>query len=604
MRKVEDNAESRLFRLRELLTEEKLDGFIIPRADRHLGEEVPECAERLAWLTGFTGSAGIAAVLHNKAAVLTDGRYSIQVRKQTNSRLYECEDSTRLPVAQWIGDNMKEGGVIGYDPWLHSPLQIQQFEEKLGHKGIAFRPVEENLIDKLWADRPPPPGDAVRLYPDNLAGMSSQEKLIKTVNSIREAGGFAGILTLPDSIAWLLNIRGKDLKHTPVVLSFAMIRTDPVQVEWIVEADRIPPEVHKALGNSVRTIGPQALGHEVERLAQDARAAGKPVLLDFKRSPSWFRSALERAGARVRDSDDPCISLKMIKTEAEQQGMITAHQRDGLALVRFLSWLERQNIPDERINEITIADKLEEFRALDSRYQGPSFDTIAGFEANGAIIHYRATSETSKNLQKGSLLLLDSGAQYEEGTTDVTRTIAIGEPSEEMRRHYTIVLKSHIAVADAVFPEGTPGAQIDAFARKPLWENDIDYPHGTGHGVGCFLGVHEESASLSPRGTEKIRAGMILSNEPGFYRENAYGIRIENLVLAERTGRINQIGMEMLKFKTLTLVPFDRKLIDPDLLDLKEKDWINGYHGFMWKLFSKDLDQETALWLQEAVKPV
>ncbi len=594
----------RVHQLRALLQQENLDGFIVPRADEYQGEEVPACAERLAWLTGFTGSAGVAAIMQDRAVVLSDGRYTIQLRDQTDPSVFEVADSTRSPVAEWIACHAKKGMVIGYDPRLHTPDQLKGLREKLEVNGVTLKAVDVNPVDKIWTDQSLPPESSVRLFPEKYAGWSFEEKLKKVVSEIEKQGAGAAVLTLPDSVAWLLNIRGSDLKHTPVVLSYALVRTNPARVDWFVAPERVSSQVHKSLGKSVRIIGPHALEHEIADLAANSRDEDKAVLLDNRHSPIWFLDALEEHGAKIKNASDPCIALKALKNEAEQKAMINAHRRDGKALILFMAWLEAQNVKEARLTETTIAEKLEEYRQCDALYLGPSFNTISGFGANGAIVHYRAEEASAATLEEGSLLLLDSGGQYEDGTTDVTRTIAIGEPTEDMRRHYTLVLKSHIAVAVSVFPDGTPGSQIDAMARKPLWDNGLDYAHGTGHGVGCCLNVHEEAASLSPRSSGKIRAGMVLSNEPGYYHEGAYGIRIENLILAEPTGSISNTGIPMLRFKTLTLAPLDRRLIVPEMLDDKEKHWLNAYHGRVWKEINKGLDKNTASWLRNAVTPV
>jgi Xaa-Pro aminopeptidase len=604
MKKSSEIYRQRLETLRAELKREGLDGFIVPRADSHQGEEVPACAERLAWLTGFTGSAGIAVVLKGRAVVLTDGRYSIQVKKETDHTLFSRGDITKKDAGEWIAEYSSEGAEIGFDPWLHTPEQIESLREKLVPKGIILRDAEINPVDEIWQNRPPPPVGTVELYPLRYAGISSSEKIRCVAEKTRDSGACAAIITMPDSIAWMLNIRGSDLRYTPVALSFAIVHAESRRVDWFITPDRVPQEVHKALGKNVCITGPHSLWHEVTKLAGLAVEKQKPVMLDFKNSSIWFKNVLESGGASVISGRDPCILYKAVKNEAEQEAMACSHRRDGLALTRFLAWLEGEDKATGTLTEISVAEKLEEFRRQDSLYRGPSFATISAFGVNGAVVHYRASNEGAAKIKEGGLLLLDSGGQYEDGTTDVTRTVAIGKPSDDMRRHFTLVLKSHIALADAEFPEGTIGTQIDMLARRPLWQFDMDYAHGTGHGVGCFLAVHEGPAGLSPKCTEKLMPGMILSNEPGFYLEGYYGIRIENLVLAERTGRLNHLGVEMLRFRTLTLVPLDRNLINADMLNEREKHWLNSYHNQVRQTYRDVISKDEATWLKQATAPL
>lgn len=594
----------RLALLRGELERRGVDGFIIPRADQYMGEEVPACSGRLAWLTGFTGSAGAAVVLPERAVVLTDGRYSIQVRQQVDEQAFSVGDITKLAVADWLSANVKTGAVVGFDPFLHTPAQIEALQEGLASAGVELRPLVDNPVDAIWENRPHPPMEGVQAWPERYAGRSAAEKLGLVARSVSEKGAIAAVITLPDSIAWLLNARSQDVEHTPVALSYAILRADPARLDWFIDPERLEDDLLLKLGHDVRVIGPHALEHEIGVLAREAKDAGRPVLLDFKRSPEWFRMKLKASGAAVYDAPDPCIEPKAIKTLAEQEAMTQCHLRDGLALVRFLYWLDETGHQAASLTEVTVAGKLEEFRCRDPLYRGPSFPTISGYGPHGAIVHYRATEQSNIRLKPPGLLLLDSGGQYEDGTTDVTRTIPIGDPGIAAREHFTLVLKAHIAVAMAVFPEGTPGAQIDALARRPLWEHDLDYAHGTGHGVGCYLSVHEESASLSPRGSVKIRAGHILSNEPGFYLEDEYGIRIENLVLAEKTGSVSSTGVAMLRFRTLTTVPIDHRLILLPLLNIEERKWLNAYHHDVWQSYRERLDYPEAEWLRTMTSPL
>lgn len=591
----------RLAALRSELERAGVDGFIVPRADEYQGEYVPPCASRLEWLSGFSGSAGVALVLADRAAVLSDGRYTLQLRAQVDPALYETGDSTKTGAGDWLALNAGRGAVIGYDPWLHTPFQIRALEDKLKAAGMTLRALERNPLDAVWSDRPAPPMEAVSVYPERLAGRSGQDKRREIAEGLRKQGAFAAILTLPDSIAWLLNIRGGDVEHIPVALSYAVIRAQNGAVEWFIAPEKIPEAVHRHVGPEVQVTGPHAVAHEIGALAGQAAKAGQPVLLDGRRSPVWFRAALEKGGAQVLDATDPCIAPKACKTPAEQAAMTESHRRDGLALTRFLAWLDRE-APGGGQSELSIGERLEQFRREDPSWRDSSFDTICGFGPNGAIVHYRADENSSLPVRAPGLLLVDSGAQYEDGTTDVTRTVAIGEPGAAMKKHFTLVLKGHISVASARFPEGTTGAQIDALARKALWDEGLDYAHGTGHGVGCYLSVHEEAASISPRGQEPLKAGMVLSNEPGYYEEGAYGIRIENLVLVEDTGVKNHTGAAMLAFRTLTLAPVDLRLVDPAMLSEAEKEWLNAYHAAVRAAHEAALPPGDRDWLARATE--
>ncbi len=588
--------QQRLAGLRAQMEKCALDGFIVPRADEFQGEYVPACAERLKWLTGFTGSAGAAVVLKDRAVVMTDGRYTIQIKRQVDRELYDTADYMKTPLTGWITENAGKGAKIGFDPWVHTAGQIDGWHEKLDPKGIEMVPVEENLVDLAWDGRPEPPMDPVEIFPEKIAGKSSADKRAEIAAAIGDQGADAAILASPDSTAWLLNIRGHDVPHVPLALSYAFLWQDG-KVDWFIPESKVGADVRRHIGNAVRVRSPDDLPEAMNGLA------GKTVMLDPKSAAQWFRARLEEAGAKVKDVRDPCILPKACKTKAEQEAMIRAHERDGLSLTRFLAWLDRAAAEGGQ-TELTIEDKLKEFRSMDPEFREDSFDPICGFGPNGAVIHYRATEETCLPIRGDSLLLIDSGGQYQEGTTDVTRTIAIGAPAQDMRENFTRVLKGHIAIASARFPEGTVGAQIDALARRPLWDAGLDYAHGTGHGVGCYLSVHEEAASISPRGTEPLRPGMVLSNEPGYYREGAYGIRIENLVLVEDSGEKNENGAAILQFRTITLAPIDRRLIEPSLLTDQEKDWLNAYHALVYSTFSEKMNDDEAKWLRQMTESI
>lgn len=566
----------KLEKLREILASEGLDGYLVPRTDEYLGEYVPECAERLAWLTGFTGSAGLAIVLRDKAVVMSDGRYTIQLAQQVDGDLYERANSQEVKVEEWLAENAADM-VIGYDPRLHTPAQIEA-KEKVD---IEMSAAHGNLIDRIWNDRPEAPQAKTTLFSEKYAGASARDKIQTIQNVLEQEGADAVVLTMSDSIAWLLNIRGGDIPYIPVALSYAIV---PVKgkVKWFVNEDKITDEVKQALYDYVDFLTEEALEGCLQSYER------QNVWLDPKRSSIWFQNILRANGATLILKDDPCILPRACKTEAEQAAMKAAHIRDGVALVKFLRWFETVNDRDE----LTVEKQLEAFRAEALEFKEPSFNTIAGYGANGAIVHYRADDKSNKVIEEGSLLLLDSGGQYEDGTTDITRTLAVGDVSAEMKECNTLVLKGHIAVASARFKKGTTGKDIDALARAPLQEKGLDYGHGTGHGVGCYLSVHEEAANFSPRGEEEVQAGMIISNEPGFYKEGEYGIRIENLVLTQ------EADDGSLYFETITLCPIDRNLIIPERLSAQEKSWLNDYHQRVYNTLSEHLNDEENQWLK------
>ncbi len=574
--------------LRAAFVKEGVDGFIVPRTDEYQGEYVPPCAERLKFLTGFTGSAGTAIVMADKAVVMSDGRYTIQLKQQVDETLFDLADSTQTSPAQWMATH-GAGKTIGYDPRLHTPREVKAWEDK----GIAVKALSFNPLDTVWYGRPEAPAATVETFPAKFAGASAEEKLDDLARAIEDSKCQSALITLPDSLAWLLNVRSNDIVHIPVALSYGIAHADGT-LDWFIDPARVPESVSSAFGNRVVMIAPEKIGDALDDMG------GRRVMVDGRRTSMWFVERLKAAGAEIVDAKDPCIAPKARKNRAEQAAMRTAHLRDGVAVTKFLKWIAKEG-PREKLTELGVEAKLEEFRREAPEYRDSSFDTIAGFGPNGAIVHYRASVETNRTLEKWNLLLLDSGAQYIDGTTDITRTVAIGQPTAKMREHYTLVLKAHIAVASARFPAGTTGAQIDAMARAPLWQNNLDYAHGTGHGVGCYLSVHEEAASLSPRGVDAVEAGMIVSNEPGYYLEGEYGIRIENLVICQEDGISTAGGKAMLSFETLTLAPFDKNLIVMDMLNGEEKFWLGTYHKRVYAELSPHLDDETKAWLKEAV---
>lgn len=573
-----------------------VDGFLIPRTDEYQGEYIPACADRLRWISGFTGSAGMCVVLKECACVLSDGRYTIQLKQQVDGALFETADITKISAPTWIlskGPAMK----IGYDPKLHTPKDVEAYRAK----GLDMVAVTGNLVDAVWQDRPAPPASAIQPFPLKYAGTQAKEKIDTMAQALRDQGADACVLTLSDSIAWLLNVRGNDLPHIPVALSYAIVLSDG-RVDWFVDEQRVGSDVQNTFGDAVRLCAPDTLEATLQSLAD------KKVMLDPVRTSQWFFERLEQAGAKILVSKDPTIAPKAIKAPSEQAAMRAAHERDGVAVTKFLYWLSGQVTPDSLrqsgLTELSVEAALAQERQKFEHYRDSSFDTIAGFNANGAIVHYRATEKTNQAIAKDGLLLVDSGGQYEDGTTDITRTVSVGAPSPRMREDYTRVLKGHVAISKARFPYGTTGAQIDVLARTPLWLSDMDYAHGTGHGVGCYLSVHEEAVSFSSRGTAPVEPGMIISNEPGYYREGQYGIRIENLVLCQEFGRCADTGKAMLGFETLTLAPYDRSLIVPDILSRDDIEWINAYHGRVYDTLAPSLNDEERAWLKYQCTPL
>jgi Xaa-Pro aminopeptidase len=586
----------RLARLRTELASRGLDGFIVPRADEHQGEYVPPRGQRLAWLTGFTGSAGLAIVLRDCAALFVDGRYTLQAAAQIDTGLFEIHHLVEEPPAQWLAAALKEGEVLGYDPWLHTPHEVERFRGASEKTGVELRGVADNPLDRVWHGRPAAPIAPVVPHLEQFSGESAESKRARLGGGLRQEGVAAVVLTMPESIAWLLNIRGGDVPHTPLPLSFAILRQDG-SVSLFIDQRKLVPGLERHLGNAVTVLPPEQLGPALDTLA----AEGGRVQADPATAASWVFDRLTEAGATIHHAADPCLLPKACKNAAEIDGTRAAHHRDGAALTRFLAWLDRE--APNGLSEIAASDRLEAYRREGEYFRDLSFPTISGAGSNGAIVHYRAMPETEKRLEPGTLYLLDSGAQYLDGTTDVTRTIAVGEPSAEMRDRFTRVLKGHIALALARFPKGTTGTQLDGFARRALWQEGLDYDHGTGHGVGSYLGVHEGPQRISKApNAQPLLPGMIVSNEPGYYKTGAYGIRIENLVLVQPAGRVAE--REMLGFETLTLAPIDRNLIEPSFLDEDEIAWLNAYHTRVRETLTPLVDRDTARWLAEATQPI
>ncbi|MCX5515958.1 X-Pro aminopeptidase [Kaistia algarum] len=568
----------RLVSLRAELGKHGLSGFLVPHSDEYQGEYTPASAERLAWLTGFTGSAGMAIVLAGEAAIFVDGRYTLQVREQIEIADFTPEHLIETPPHAWIRPRLKQGDRIGYDPRLLTLAELRRFEHAAAGTGAGLVPVDENPIDRIWADRPAPPVGAVSLQGDDLAGESARAKIERLQAVLAEKGADAAVIAQSDSIAWTFNIRGTDVPHNPVALSYAILSRDGPPTLYI-DSRKLSNAVRDALADLADIREETAILGDLERLG----GSGARVLADPNTTPAALLRALIAAEGTLIEGSDPVTLPKARKNAIELDGSRRAHHRDGVAMTRFLAWLDEE-APTGELDEIAAARRLEAFRAEIGEEDGMpladiSFDTISGAGSDGAIVHYRVNEATNRKIEPGSLYLVDSGAQFRDGTTDITRTIAIGEPTAEMRQRFTLVLKGHIALATARFPAGTNGAQLDTLARIALWQKGLDYDHGTGHGVGAFLSVHEGPARISKTGTFALEPGMILSNEPGYYKTGAYGIRIENLILVHPPEPIEGGERPMLGFETLTLAPIDRKLVEPALLNAAEIAWLDAYHA-------------------------
>ncbi len=583
----------RLTGLRAELTLRGLDGFVVPHTDQFQSEYLPPSAERLAWLTGFTGSAGFAAILAKQAALFTDGRYTLQARAELDGSDYALCHQTEQPLAPWLSERLAGGSTIGFDPWLHSTNWVERLRSDLKRSCIGLEAVERNPVDVLWLDRPAPPRQPLTLQPLAYAGRAAGEKRAELAATLRTCGSAALVLTQPESVAWLLNIRGGDVPRTPLALCFAIIHEDK-RVELFLEPRPLGSDILSHLGDQVCLQPPELLLEALDRLGREARR----VRVDAESAASVIIARLEAAGATIERAADPTILPRARKCPEELAGARAAHLRDGVAMARFFHWLE--GTLSQGITELGAAAQLETFRREGALFRDLSFETISGAGPNGAIVHYRVTPQSDRRLEPGTLYLVDSGAQYQDGTTDITRTVALGPPSHEMRWHFTLVLKGHIALARTRFPPGTTGSQLDVLARHALWQAGLDYDHGTGHGVGSYLSVHEGPQRISkvPNRTA-LAPGMILSNEPGYYLPGAYGIRIENLMAVQESALL-----PMLEFAPLTLAPIDRTLIEPTLLETAERDWLNQYHQCVRHALTPHLDPDTALWLEQATHPI
>ena len=591
----------RLARLRAELKARGLDGFVVPISDEHMSEYVGAYAQRLAWLTGFGGSAGTAAVLPEKAAIFVDGRYTVQVRDQVDGTLYDYVGVPQSSVAEWLGANVGAGQRIGYDPWLHGIDWARGLAHALAAKGAELVAVDSNPVDAVWDERPAPSAAPVTVHDTALAGQSAADKRAIVADWLKAKGLDTTVMTALDSIAWTFNIRGTDVTHTPVGLAFALLHADAT-ADLFIAPEKITEAVRAHLGNSVRIHDRDAFE------AALAELAGKKVAVDPDRAVAAIFTALEGAGARIERHRDPAVLPKAIKNDTELGGTRAAHVRDGVAVARFLKWMEA-HAPQGGLDELSAAAKLRAFREESGALKDLSFDTISAAGPNGALPHYKVDETTNRAVETGTLYLVDSGGQYADGTTDITRTIAIGRPTAEMRRRFTQVLKGHIALATARFPKGTRGSQLDILARQYLWADGVDYAHGTGHGVGAYLAVHEGPQRIAKpsggqAGTEEpLHAGMILSNEPGYYKAGHFGIRIENLVIVVPQ-TIAGAEEEMLGFETITFAPIARDLVEGALLSPAEADWLDAYHAQVLEKLAPGMDEADRAWLAAACAPI
>jgi Xaa-Pro aminopeptidase len=584
--------------IRQAMQAQGLDGFLVPHEDEHQNEYLPEANDRLGWATGFTGSAGAAVILKDKAAIFVDGRYTLQVRDQVDQGVFEIRDLVEGGVPAYLETAAARGQTIGYDPRLHSPDALERLKAAAAKAGATLKPVAANPLDEAWgAARPAQPTAPVTPQPLDYAGEESSAKRARVAETLAARNADATVLTAPSSIAWLFNVRGGDVIRSPLPLGQSILNRDG-SARLFLDPVKVSPELRAWLGNEVRLETPDDLP------AALAELKGKRVLVDPGQSAAWYFDALSKAGAEVVRGDDPCALPRACKNATEIEGTREAHRRDGAAITRFLHWLAT-DAQSRTVDEIEVVTKLEGFREATGALKDLSFDTIAGAASNGAIVHYRPTSRLNKRTEQGSLLLVDSGAQYLDGTTDITRTVAIGEPSQEMRERFTLVLKGHLALAAIRFPAGTTGSALDALARAPLWMQGLDYDHGTGHGVGSYLGVHEGPQRISKLPNfVALRPGMIVSNEPGYYKEGAYGIRIENLQFVTEAAPIPGGERPMLGFETLTLAPLDRRLVAVDLLTQAERDQLNAYHARVWAEIGPRVDGEVRTWLEGACQPI
>jgi len=589
---------ARVAALRAELARRGLDGFVLPRADKQQNETVPPSEERLKWLTGFSGSAGIAIVLADRAALFVDGRYTLQVRDQVDTSIFAIEHLIDSPPHVWLENNLEPGAKLGYDPWLHTLAGAEKFAKAAAAAGAGFEPAEPNPIDGIWTDRPPPPLGPLVLHDLRFAGESAAAKLARVQAEIAKAKADALVVSDAQAVAWAFNIRGADVAHTPLPLAFAIVPREG-RPSLYVDGRKLGNEVRHALEQLADVREEAAFAKELAALG----SAQQKVHVDDATAADALAKIVTESGGKILRGADPIALMKAVKNPVEIDGARAAHRRDGVALARFLAWFDRE-APGGQLTEIDAVAALETFRRETGVLKDVSFPTIAGAGPNGAIVHYRVTRASNRRILPCELFLVDSGAQYEDGTTDVTRTITVGTPSRAMRENFTRVLKGHIALSRALFPDGTTGAQLDSFARQYLWAAGLDFDHGTGHGVGSYLSVHEGPARISKLGTTALQRAMILSNEPGYYQTGAYGIRIENLVLVVEAPAPAGAEKPLNAFETLTLAPIDRRGIEPRLLTAEEIAWLDAYHARVRDTLDPLVDADTRGWLDEATRPL
>jgi Xaa-Pro aminopeptidase len=591
-------AAARVAALRGELKRRGLDGFIVPRADRQQNEYVPPSEERLAWLTGFSGSAGVAVVLLDRAVLFVDGRYLLQAREQVDPAVFTVDHLIDHPPETWLEENLTAGTSLGYEPWLHTIGAAEKLAKACEAAGATLVPVDTNPVDAVWTDRPPPPLGPVVLHDVRFAGEEAAAKLGRVAAEVAKARADALVVSDPHAVAWTFNIRGSDVAHTPLPLAFALVPKEG-RAALYVDGRKLANAVRHRLEELAEVREPSGLEGDLAALA----AAGRTIRLDQATAADALARIVTGAGGKVSRGADPIALMKAVKNAVEIDGARAAHRRDSAAVARFLAWFDRE-APRGKLTEIEAVEALESFRRDTGLLKDVSFPTIAGSGPNGAIVHYRVTRASNRRIDRGELFLVDSGAQYEDGTTDITRTVAVGEPTAEMRERFTRVLKGHIAIARAVFPDGASGAQLDSFARQYLWAAGLDFDHGTGHGVGSYLSVHEGPARISKLGTAALKRGMILSNEPGYYRTGAYGIRIENLVLVVAAPPVAGAEKDLNAFETLTFAPIDRRLVVSTLLTNEERRWLDDYHARVAATVTPLVDDETRAWLEAATRPL
>ena len=585
--------------LRAELARRGLDGFVVPRTDRYQNEYVPPCAERLAFVTGFSGSAGLAIVLADRAVLFVDGRYQLQAAEEVDGALFTIEHLIERPPPAWIEANLREGQKLGYSPWLHTVDGAERLAKACTAAGASLVPVADNPIDAIWTERPAAPLGAVVVHELKYAGEEAQQKAARVRAELQKVAADALAVSDPQNVCWLFNIRGSDVLHTPVVLASALVRKDGKPALYI-DAHKLHDDIRVRLQQLADLRAPAEFERDLAALGAEKRT----VLLDPASCPEAIARLVADGGGKILRGSDPVAPMKAVKNAVEIAGCRAAHERDGAALTRFLAWFDAE-APSGRLTEIDAVEALESFRRDTGLLKDVSFPTIAGAGPNGAIVHYRVSRKSNRRIAPGDVFLIDSGAQYQDGTTDVTRTVAVGAPNDAgVREKFTLVLKGHIAIARAVFPDGVTGAQLDSFARQFLWRAGFDFDHGTGHGVGSYLSVHEGPARIAKLGTAPLKRGMILSNEPGYYRTGAYGIRIENLVLVGEAGATADAEKPLNAFETLTLAPIDRRLIEPIMLDDEETAWLDAYHARVRTVLTPLVDAPTRAWLEAAAAPL